>query len=937
MKKTNLLFLALLSMASLASAVEKLPPIPHLHPSVIQGQLPNGLRYLIKPIAPQAGQASEVELRLLVNSGSLSEAKDERGIAHLIEHMAFRQTKNFGKDEIKALYSSNGMRMGNDSNAFTGFENTTYFFKLKRESLDRGLLLMADWANGKIVFDPEELKTERQVVLDEINLRKGDSSAWQQFYSVLIPDAPHLENMPIGFEENVRDLSPERIEALYRKLYQPQKMTLVLAGDVPKNIEQTIKTLFAKAPMGDQASQYPALPLTPKVRSYRGNPPPWPQNAFALSWNFIQQPATDAAQVQLQSIAMQAMQQRLQKMATQENQHFSSVEWVDWSGSFVSRERYLTLYAVLNAEALGDGLTQLYREVRRARETGFSDAEVADAIASFALVVKNIPVSNEIWAGSLLGSAKLGIPAFYAADQKAIFDPATITPQAVNAAWQSVVTTPDQIAMILRPKDSSSRKDGDTWHDEKLAAMMAAVDAETLPAQVAQADKPLMSQQPARGQIVQAQTEHGVTVWTLSNGAQVLVRKQRQADERIGVNGRFAGGALALPKEWRFVAQILPNYMTQAGVGDLNTAQLMQAIRNEELQLQPMFETARHGFGGSAATRSFEPLMQLIYLSLAQPRSDNTAREKAITQAYQSYWPNGPGFNQNLFGAAWPYRAWGSVSDFAISTEKLDQLREQLFGNPAQLRMVLTGVADLAQAKDLVERYIASIPPAKPDAMPLLPSKIEAKQHALSNTVLSERLKESLKTFSFHNQAYTVWSVALDGVAANTQNAFLQEGLNDVIKQRLWTSLREQAGDSYTVNAWGEMSQYFGPTLGLEYSVSREKCGEALVLAAQELRKLSQNSVTDAELKAMHEFMQKGLDNGPKYPYWYAYSQMFHWVYNHDLSWVNPKPEQILTRANVDAAAKSWFVPEKWIVAADACKTLPDLTVLDQTVTAASY
>ena len=165
----------------------------------------------------------------------------------------------------------------------------------------------------------------------------------------------------------------------------------------------------------------------------------------------------------------------------------------------------------------------------------------------------------------------------------------------------------------------------------------------------------------------------------------------------------------------------------------------------------------------------------------------------------------------------------------------------------------------------------------------------------------------------------------------------MQQGLNDVIKQRLLTALREQAGDSYSVNSWSEMSPFYGPTLGFDYSVSREKCGHALLQTAQELRKLSQNSVTDAELKAMHELMQKGLDNGPKYPFWYAYSQMFHWVNNQDLSWINPKPEQILSRANVDAAAKSWFVPEKWIVAADACKTLPDLTVLDQTVTAATH
>jgi hypothetical protein len=330
-------------------------------------------------------------------------------------------------------------------------------------------------------------------------------------------------------------------------------------------------------------------------------------------------------------------------------------------------------------------------------------------------------------------------------------------------------------------------------------------------------------------------------------------------------------------------------------------------------------------------------MMQLLYLSMAQPRSDHAANEKAALQAYQSYMKNGPDINLKLYGDAWPYRPWFILNDYEISTEKLDQLRKQLYGNPAQLRMVLTGIADMAQTKDLVERYIASIPPAKPAAVTLSPIKIEPKIQSLSSTVLSERLQESLNIFTHNNDMYSLWSVALDGVGANTQNAFLQEGLNDVIKQRLFTVLREQAGDTYEVHTWGEMSPYYGPTLSLLYSVSHEKCGPALVLAAQELRKLSQNSVTDTELKAMHEFMQKGLDNGPKYPYWYAYSQMFHWVYNKDLSWLNPKPEQILSRANVDAAAKSWFVPEKWIVAADACKTLPDLTVLDQTVTAATH
>ncbi|QKJ66739.1 insulinase family protein [Deefgea piscis] len=934
MKKTNLLFIALFSVASLAGAVEKLPLIPHLHPSVIQGQLPNGLRYLIKPIAPQAGQASEVELRLLVNSGSLSEAKDERGVAHLIEHMAFRQTKNFGKDEVKEFFNSNGMRWGQDSNAVTTHESTTYTFKVNSTAIDRGLLLMADWANGNIVFDPEELKAERQVVLDEMNFSQNETSNWREFYSILIPDSPHLENMPTGVEDNVRDLSPERVEALYRKLYQPQKMTLVVAGDVLKNIEQTIKTLFSRSQMGNQASQYPALPLTPKVRIYRGKAPAWPDNEPAVAWSFSLLPATDTKQEQLQLVALMAMLQRLQKLATHEEQAFSSVRFGNNIGA-IGGKQFLTLSAVVKDGKFSDALTQLYREVRRSREGGFSDAEVRDAIATFNVVMKTMPISNKTWAESLLASAKEGVPAMYAAEPKAMFDSAEITPQRVNAAWQHIVTTPDQIAILMGMPIGDAHQDFYSRHDEKLVEMMTAVDAETLQELVAYAKKPLLPKEPPRGKVVQTKTENGATVWTLSNGAQVLVRHQRQADERIGVNARFAGGALALPEEWRFVSKILPKYMAAAGAGNLTSNEMWQVVRNEELQLQPIFETDQHGFGGSAAARSLTPLMQLIYLGLAQPRGDDVALKNALDQGYDRYWPNGPGFLQNLYGAVWPYGHWGR-SDFSITTEQLEQLRQQLYGNPAQLRIVLTGVADMAQAKDLVERYIASIPVADPAVTLLLPSKITPRNLGLP-AVLSAHVKESLNTFTHYDNSYAIWGVALDSVESNTQNLFLQKGLSDVIKQRLISVLREQAGNSYFVNTEGEMSPYYGFTLNISYSLPRDKCRQSIILPAQELRKISQNSVTDIELKSMRELMQKGLDDAPKDPYGYANSQMFHWVNNQDLSWVNPKPEQILTRANVDAAAKSWFVPEKWIVAADACKTLPDLTVLDQTLTAASH
>ncbi|WP_273430422.1 M16 family metallopeptidase [Chitinibacter tainanensis] len=921
--------LAVVLSAGAWASPQKLPSIPHLNAGVTQGQLANGLRYLIKPIQAPPGQSAEVELRLLVNSGSLGEAKDERGVAHLIEHMAFRRTANFTGAEIKALFSANGMRPGDDSNAYTSHQDTVYLLKLKRDDLARGLALLADWANGRVIFDPAELALERQVVLEEMAMRGRDNSNWRSFVSVMLPDSPYIENMPLGYEENVRDLSLERIESLYRKLYQPQKMTLIVAGDLPRDIEANIKHLFAAAPAGNEPVQYAVTPLTPKARTYRGNP--WPQNELAVSWNFLQLPLQDARQIQMQKLALLALSLRLTQLGTQEKQAFSKVQMVDWTG-MIWRGMYYTLYAPVKAQQPGTALTQLYREIRRAREFGITQAELDAALAAIEVQLKNWPTSNADWANNLLAAAKLGYPDLYAAEPKAILDPAKIKLEAVNQALREVLATPDQVAMLMG-EPGVARFDLASWNDEKLAEMMATIDAEKITPPTVIAEKKLLPTEPARGKILTTRSEHGATVWGLSNGVQVLVRKQRQPNERIGINGRFPGGALALPKEQQFVSQLMANYMSASGLGEHTATELTYLLRNEDVLLQPMFETAQHGFGGVAAPRSVTTLFQLLYLGLAQPRSDDAAKARAAETAIQNYWPNGPGFLQNLYGSAWPYRAWGSLNDFEISTAQLDALRQQLYGHPEDLRVVITGVSDLAQIKDLVERYVASIPPADPALPKLRPSKIQPRESSWP-TPLSERLRASLdKTPQFYSDAIQ-WATVLDDEPASTLNGFLQEGLNDVLKQRLFATLREKEGEIYSVNTAGEMSPFYGPTLSVEYRSTYDKCGPSILNTAQELQKLSRYSVTDTELKAMHEYMQKGLDNGPNYPFWYAYSQMFHWVNNQDLSWLTVTPSQLLTRARVDAAARKWYAPERWIVAANSCKTFPDLKVLDQPIAA---
>src|SRR4051794_27240421 len=93
------------------------PDLP-LDPALRAAALPNGLRYLILPNGEPKGRVS---LRLLVAVGSLHENEDERGLAHFVEHMAFRGTKKFPQGSLIESLQRLGIGIGPDNTAFTTF------------------------------------------------------------------------------------------------------------------------------------------------------------------------------------------------------------------------------------------------------------------------------------------------------------------------------------------------------------------------------------------------------------------------------------------------------------------------------------------------------------------------------------------------------------------------------------------------------------------------------------------------------------------------------------------------------------------------------------------------------------------------------------------------------------------------------------------------
>ena len=114
-------------------------------------------------------QSAGVALRLAVDAGSILEEEDQRGLAHLLEHMAFNGSKHFAPGELVGFLESIGARFGADANAYTSFDETVYMLEVPTDRsglVEKGLTVLADFAGGW-TLSKNEIDKERGVVLEE--------------------------------------------------------------------------------------------------------------------------------------------------------------------------------------------------------------------------------------------------------------------------------------------------------------------------------------------------------------------------------------------------------------------------------------------------------------------------------------------------------------------------------------------------------------------------------------------------------------------------------------------------------------------------------------------------------------------------------------------------------------------------------------------------
>ncbi|GAA6945059.1 insulinase family protein [Helicobacter pylori] len=225
--------------------------------------LKNGLQVVSVPLENKTGV---IEVDVLYKVGSRNEVMGKSGIAHMLEHLNFKSTKNLKAGEFDKIVK----RFGGVSNASTSFDITRYFIKTSQANLDKSLELFAE-TMGSLNLKEDEFLPERQVVAEERRWRTDNSPIgmlYFRFFNTAYVYHPYHWT-PIGFMDDIQNWTLKDIKKFHSLYYQPKNAIILVVGDVNsqkvfelskkhfeslKNLDgKTIPTPYMKEPKQDGA------------------------------------------------------------------------------------------------------------------------------------------------------------------------------------------------------------------------------------------------------------------------------------------------------------------------------------------------------------------------------------------------------------------------------------------------------------------------------------------------------------------------------------------------------------------------------------------------------------------------------------------------------------------------------------------------------------
>jgi zinc protease len=846
-------------------------------PEVATGRLANGLRYYVRANKKPARRA---ELRLVVKAGSVLEDADQQGLAHFVEHMEFEGTRHFPRQSIVDFLSSLGLSIGPDANAATSYDDTQYTLRVPTDMpgvLDRALLVLEDWANGAS-FDQSGIDHERGIVLSEWRMHLGAGERTRdKIRRVQLEGSRYADRPPIGNPDIIEHAQREQLTRFYHDWYRPDLMAVIVVGDVDRDgVVNMIKDHFA-----------PLASSSPERSRTSFDVPEHPGTRYTI----VTDKETTATAIQISDLRPARNQgsvggyrdlmldQMFGSMLGARLDELSQSEKPPFLRAAADRGLFpaprtrdeAILQALVSNDGVTRGLDALVTELQRVARFGFTATELARAKDAMMAVSERVVTespdresesrADEYTRNFLEAEALPTIWQELAFHRR--FVP-TITLAEVNALagdWfpevnRLVVVSAPEAAGVVLPDQTQLETVVKTAATKQLDAY---VDAAT--------GQSLMEAPPPRGTIVKttARPEAGITEWTLSNGATVVLKPTTLKEDQILFRAEAPGGT-SLASDADFIpARVADDVIAASGVGRFNAVTLDKILAGKAVAVTPFIDELNEGMGGGSTPQDLETMFQLLYLRFTQPRAEPTAFAAMASQARallakRLASPNAV-FGQTINAAFSRNNArrqpetpatvdqWNLASSLAFYKAR--------FADASNFTFVFVGSFTPDAIKPFVETYIASLP--------------------------STHARETWRDLGIVPPAGVVDKTVQKGIAPKSEVAILFSGPFDyddahnlalramtlVLQGRLLDAIRQQLGGTYSITVTPHTQKSPRPEYNIRIGWTCDPARtQALVdrvfeeIAAVKAAPLNSGQLTVVKDILLREFERSSEDNG---------------------------------------------------------------------------
>jgi zinc protease len=772
-------------------------------PAVLFGTLPNGMRYAILKNATPAGQAS---VRFHIGSGSLQESDAQQGLAHFLEHMAFKGSAHVPEDEMVRILQRKGLAFGADTNASTDFNQTLYKLDLPEtdaSTVDASLMLMREIASELTLAD-KALETERGVVTSEE--RQRDTPAYRAGvaqFSLQLDGQLAARRLPIGKMDVVRQTPASLMRDYYQANYRPERAALIFVGDIdPAEIAAKIKTKFADwRPVGAETPEpdvgtTASRGLTVKVVELPGAAASL-QMAWARPFDGSIQTEAKVRVEFLEVLARTVLNRRFSKLIRSEHAPFLSA--AASIQNIAQSARITAIEATFSPDAWRPALAAIEQEQRRLVLHGVSQEELDRAIAEMRMIFQNMAA----------GATTRRTPDLADMLIRSVNDREVATSPAQDlASVDKIMTglTAAEVSDVARrlfegagPLVSMTTPTPPEGGDATLAAEYAKVHAEPVTALAAQTALVWpYSTFGAPGSVVERKdvSDLGVVFVRFANGVKLTVKQTNFSVDQVLASVRVGDGMLDLAKD-RPNAKWSSSAFLAGGLKTISSEDVERVLAGKFFTAT--FTVGEDAFVLTGRTRPQDLDVQLQTLAAFtvdaafRPEAFERVRSATATHYAQLEATASGVFSRDLQGLLHAQEPrWVFPSRELVEAAKPDELKELLQGPLAAGLIEVTLVGDITP-EVAIERTAA--------VFGALPSRAETPLPADRRTTrFPEAVAAPIERFHKGRVddavAFIAWPTT--DVFADTRLSFTFQLLNEALQNRLREQLRNAEGATYS-------------------------------------------------------------------------------------------------------------------------------------------